>query len=220
MLPRTLEPEVMDTAEEAADYDAMDHAAVNRAFVTDLLQLPGLACEQVLDLGAGTALIPIELCRRAASARVVAVDAARQMLRLGARNLADARLGDRVTQALADAKRLPFLDRAFTLVMTNSLLHHLPQPGELLAEMLRVARPGGWLFARDLLRPESEAELERLVGVHAAGASPRQQRLLADSLRAAVTEEELRAMVHRLGLQSASVARSSDRHWTWAARVP
>ena len=37
MLPRTLEPEVMDTAEEAADYDAMDHSEVNRVFVDDLL---------------------------------------------------------------------------------------------------------------------------------------------------------------------------------------
>ena len=33
MLPRVLEPEVMDTAEEARDYDAMDHSQVNRVFV-------------------------------------------------------------------------------------------------------------------------------------------------------------------------------------------
>ena len=33
MLTRILEPEVMDTAEEARDYDTMDHSAVNRVFV-------------------------------------------------------------------------------------------------------------------------------------------------------------------------------------------
>ena len=32
MLPRILEPEVMDTADDAREYDAMDHAAVNHAF--------------------------------------------------------------------------------------------------------------------------------------------------------------------------------------------
>ena len=37
MLPRVLEPELMDTAEEARDYDEMDHSAVNRAFVADFL---------------------------------------------------------------------------------------------------------------------------------------------------------------------------------------
>ena len=35
MLPRTLEPEVMDSPEEARDYDSMDHAAVNDVFVAD-----------------------------------------------------------------------------------------------------------------------------------------------------------------------------------------
>ena len=37
MLARVLETEVMDTAEEANDYDAMDHASVNRAFCMDLV---------------------------------------------------------------------------------------------------------------------------------------------------------------------------------------
>ena len=32
MLSRVLEPEVMDSPEEASDYDAMDHAEVNRLF--------------------------------------------------------------------------------------------------------------------------------------------------------------------------------------------
>ena len=41
MLARVLEPEVMDTEEEAADYDAMDHAVVNDAFCTDFLAAVG-----------------------------------------------------------------------------------------------------------------------------------------------------------------------------------
>ena len=62
---RVLEGEVMDTAEEASDYNAMDHAAVNRIFVDDLLRCPDEQLTgDILDLGTGTALIPIELCRR------------------------------------------------------------------------------------------------------------------------------------------------------------
>ena len=38
MLPRIPEPEVMDSAAEAEDYDAMDHTQVNRLFVADFLQ--------------------------------------------------------------------------------------------------------------------------------------------------------------------------------------
>ena len=73
MLPRTLEPEVMDTREEAVDYDSMDHSGVNRVFVDDLLtanQAAGFDADslteplRILDVGTGTAQIPIELCRR------------------------------------------------------------------------------------------------------------------------------------------------------------
>src|SRR5437899_1487386 len=99
MLPRVLEPEVMDSPDEAADYDAMDHAEVNRRFVDDVLQA-GLTDENsgqhpndggvndepspidVLDLGCGTAQIPIELCRRNPRVRVLAVDLADEMLRV------------------------------------------------------------------------------------------------------------------------------------------
>jgi hypothetical protein len=42
MLPRVLEPEVMDTPEEARDYDAMDHSAVNRVFVADFLAVSAI----------------------------------------------------------------------------------------------------------------------------------------------------------------------------------
>ena len=75
MLPRVLEPEVMDSAAEAHDYDAMDHAQVNRVFVADFLAVwDGRG--QVLDVGTGTAQIPVELCRRVDGVRVVGIDLA------------------------------------------------------------------------------------------------------------------------------------------------
>ncbi len=64
-IERILEPEVMDTPEEARDYNAMDHSEVNRKFVDDLLAGP--VGPRVIDLGCGPAAIPIELCQRAPS---------------------------------------------------------------------------------------------------------------------------------------------------------
>ena len=86
MLTRVLEPEVMDSPEEARDYDAMDHGAVNRAFVVDFLAAWN-GENPILDVGTGTALIPIELCRQAPAARVVAVDLAEHMIRLAEENV-------------------------------------------------------------------------------------------------------------------------------------
>jgi demethylmenaquinone methyltransferase/2-methoxy-6-polyprenyl-1,4-benzoquinol methylase len=43
----------------------------------------------------------------------------------------------------ADVRRLPFADNTFDVVMSAHLLEHLQDPGAALAEMARVARPGG-----------------------------------------------------------------------------
>src|SRR5687767_11662239 len=120
-LTRILEPEVMDSPQDAADYDAMDHREVNQRFVTDLLALlpPGPSPESatpfpdVLDLGAGTAQIPIELCRRHAACRIMAADAAVSMLELARYNLEVENLTHRIELCHVDAKRMPFRDGMF-----------------------------------------------------------------------------------------------------------
>jgi ubiquinone/menaquinone biosynthesis C-methylase UbiE len=219
MLQRVLEPEVMDSPAEAADYDSMDHREVNRRFVDDLLaacdaQLAGV---EVLDLGTGTAQIPIELCRRRADARVAAVDYAAAMLDVARRNVAAAGLSARIELVRCDAKRLPHAAGRFAIVMSNSIVHHIPDPRRVLAEAVRVVRPRGMLFFRDLLRPPDDAEVRRLVATYAADANARQRQMFDDSLRAALSLDEIRALVADLGFDPAAVRQTSDRHWTWSA---
>lgn len=217
MLPRVLEPEVMDSAEEAHDYDAMDHATVNRVFVADFLAAwDGRG--PVLDVGTGTAQIPIELCRQHAAAEVVAVDLAEHMLAVGRDNVRRAGLEGRIRLQRCDAKGLPFESGAFAAVISNSIVHHIPEPKQVLEEMVWVAAPGGLLFVRDLLRPADEKTLAALLGLYAADANVHQRQMFADSLRAALTLEEVRALVRTLGFAPESVQQTSDRHWTWTAR--
>ena len=136
-LLRTLEPEVMDTEEEAQDYDAMDHAQVNARFCDDLLAM-GPRPRRVLDVGTGTALIPIELCRRDPLVEVDAIDLAAHMLALAERNVARASFGRRIRVARVDAKATPWPDGAFDGVLSNSIVHHIPEPGRVLAEVWRL----------------------------------------------------------------------------------
>jgi ubiquinone/menaquinone biosynthesis C-methylase UbiE len=223
MLARILEPEVMDTEQEARDYDSMDHSAVNRVFIDDLLLavaeagLP-LVSAEILDLGTGTAQIPIELCRRTVDAQVVAIDLADEMLKLARRNVNAAGLQDRIRVQRVDGKRLPYADGAFAAVISNSIVHHIPEPRDVLAEALRVVRPGGLIFVRDLLRPADDATVRQLVDTYAAGANDHQRFLLAASLRAALSLDEIRELVASLGFSPDSVRAGSDRHWTWTVR--
>jgi ubiquinone/menaquinone biosynthesis C-methylase UbiE len=238
MLARVLEPEVMDTAEEARDYDAMDHSTVNAKFVGDFLlfanksgrpTLEQMVPSRVIDFGTGTALIPIELCARAAGFPVVAIDLAEHMLALAKKNVARANLADRVLLERVDAKGTPYDDGAFGATISNSIVHHIPEPARCFEEMWRVTARGGVLYVRDLHRPESEAEVDRLVALYggeppldAAQASSfeNQRGLFRASLCAALTVPEIVEMVAPLGVPAEAVRMTSDRHWTLAAEKP
>lgn len=216
-LSRVLEPEVMDSEPEAVAYDSMDHSVVNGAFVQDLLAA-GFAGGDCLDLGTGTAQIPIELCRQSAEGRILALDAAVAMLDLARLNLELAGCTDRVELRHLDAKQLPFPDRSFGTVMSNSIVHHIPEPRAVLAEAVRVAAPEGLLFFRDLLRPDSKEQVQQLVEQYAGEADERQRALFEASLHAALDLAEIRQLVEELGFPPESVQATSDRHWTWSAR--
>jgi len=219
---RILEPEVMDSAAEAADYDSMDHAEVNRKFVEDLLTAISPSPESpslldILDLGTGTAQIPIQLCKSFPDCRIMAADAAVNMLDLARYNVEVNSLTERIELAHIDAKKLPFPEGMFDVVMSNSIVHHIPEPIHVLREAARVIRPGGLLFFRDLLRPDSESALQQLVATYTAGANEHQQRMFAESLHAALSLDEIRELVASLGFAPTEVKATSDRHWTWSA---
>jgi ubiquinone/menaquinone biosynthesis C-methylase UbiE len=227
-LQRTLEPEVMDTADEARDYDAMEHGTVNDQFCTDLLA-EGIIGPTVLDVGTGTARIPIELCGRMAELRVVAIDLAVQMLALAERNIHRAGVQDRVRLDKVDAKRMPYDDGFFATTVSNSIIHHIPDPRTVLSEIKRVTARGGLVFIRDLARPPSDTEVDRLVALY-SGEAPveptekkmfeRQRELFRASLNAALTVDEITRAADDSGLDGCSVRMTSDRHWTLSFRKP
>jgi len=233
MLPRTLEPEAMDTLDEARDYDAMDHREVNALFATDALCAlqqtsllgNGKPCH-VIDIGTGTARIPIELVRQAREGNVAqglvvaAVDLAAEMLVVAKENVAAAGMADVIRLERLDVKTLPYPDDRFAAVLSNSIIHHIPEPAEAFAEAVRVCRPGGLLFFRDLRRPSDTSELDRLVALHAAGANDAQRAMFAASLHAALTVDEVAAIITALGFPAGDVRATSDRHWTWRSVKP
>lgn len=219
MLPRILEPEVMDSPEEARDYDAMDHSQVNSVFVADFLEIwDGRG--PVLDVGAGTAQIPIELCRQYNTAQVVAIDMANHMLTLARENVQAAGFELRIRTERQNARAMTYVAGSFPAVISNSIVHHIPEPVCVFSEMTRVCAPGGALFVRDLLRPPDRAALQHIVDTYAAGANNHQRKMFAESLHAALTLDEVRAQVAKCGFDPATVRATSERHWTWTARKP
>jgi ubiquinone/menaquinone biosynthesis C-methylase UbiE len=226
-LPRTLEPEVMDSEQEALDYDAMDHGEVNARFCQDLLAVQPQP-RRVLDVGTGTGLIPIDLCRRTAEASVLGIDLATHMLARAESHVRRAGLEARIRVVRLDAKSTGLDTGSFDAVISNSIVHHIPDPEDVFREMWRLVRPGGVLFVRDLARPESAFDTSRLADLYAPvsiGSDShamlmRQRALFVASLHAALTVGEVRAMVQGIGIPERAVVMTSDRHWTLAHMRP
>ena len=217
MIERRLEPEVMDTLDEAHAYAAMDHSGPNAAFVERLIELG--AHGRMLDIGTGPGQIPLQVCDRIDDARITAIDLAVAMLDI-ARSLRDASPHrQRIALERADAKGLEFDDARFDAVFSNTILHHIPDPTPFLREAHRVLRPGGALLIRDLFRPDSQAALDALVDRYAGDDSKAQQALFRDSLHAALTPGELRSVADAAGLSHAEIVIDSDRHLSLQLRA-
>jgi ubiquinone/menaquinone biosynthesis C-methylase UbiE len=223
MISRELEPESMETEEDVEQYDAMDHSEVNNRFVADFLAAHG-PCRggEILDVGTGTALIPITLGHADPNARVLAFDLSPAMIERAKQNVAKEGLSDRIRCVQADAKSVSAVldDLAFEGIVSNSIIHHIPDPRPVLASMVARVSPGGTLMIRDLARPDTEEELNHLVECYAAGETPEARELFRASLHAALTVDEMRAVAAESGLPARCVERTSDRHWTLIWRRP
>ncbi|MCB9891904.1 MAG: class I SAM-dependent methyltransferase [Planctomycetes bacterium] len=217
-MKRVPEVECMGTPEEAREYAAMDHKDANESFVAALLE-HGCDRGEILDIGTGPADIPLLLVEKAKGANVTAIDLSDEMLKIARLKVAHAGHSLRIRLMHADAKGLPFADRHFDGVFSNTILHHVEDPIAYFKDARRVLRGGGSLVIRDLVRPDDDASVEKLVDRYAKGATEYARGLFRDSLKAAYTLDEVRDFLDRSGLDDASLAMTSDRHMTiWIDR--
>ena len=104
----------------------------------------------VVDLGAGTGLVALQVAGQAGF--VTAVDRSPAML---ARLQAEARLRGiaNVATVTADIRSLPVPDESASVVVSNYAFHHLDHAGKELAlsEARRVLKPGGRLVIADMM---------------------------------------------------------------------
>ncbi len=212
-MQRVTEPEVMDSDQEAIEYDAMDFTAVNTAFAERAMEI-GPPSGLILDAGTGTARIPILLCQMRPQWQIIGIDLAQSMLQVGLENVTRANLQSQIKLEFVDAKQLPYPDEHFDMVVSNSLIHHLPNPLPFLQELKRVLKPNGAILLRDLIRPDSVEILNNIVENVAADCNSKQKQLFSDSLYAAFTLEEVKELIKQASLEGVIVYQSSDRHWT------
>jgi ubiquinone/menaquinone biosynthesis C-methylase UbiE len=127
--------------------------------------------DQVLDVGCGTGEDARVIAGRSPGVSVIGIDASEDKVREArARTLG---LPRPVDFRVADAYALPFEDETFDACRADRVLHHLVEPPKALAEMARVARPGGRVVVSDtdydsLFVEAPDLELTRRILAHHA----------------------------------------------------
>jgi SAM-dependent methyltransferase len=140
--------------------------------------------ERALDVGAGTGALAFALAPRVRE--VVAVEA-------------DPSLAERARQSappnvevvVADGEHLPFESFSFELSATLRTLHHTHRPELMVAELVRVTKPGGQILVVDQVAP---------VDPLAAGDLNRFERARDASTTRVLADGDLRALFDANGL--------------------
>lgn len=213
-MKRRPEPELMTEAEQVAAYGSADFEEPHSHFINLLLEhLPkGKDVMRALDLGCGAGDIAFRVAAAFPNAVVDAVDGSEEMLKFAAGLL---------KRKPALSGRVKFIrsmvgdfesDGEYPLVISNSLLHHLPDPAVFWDAVKRLSSPGTFLFVMDLLRPESGEEAKRLTALYASSEPEILQRDFYNSLLAAFEIGEVRAQLAASGLAHLKTERVSDRH--------
>lgn len=214
-MKRRPEPELMDSEAQTLAYAEADFDEANTLFTEYFLRrFDDLAASgRMADLGCGPGDITIRLAQALPGWGATGLDAGENMLRRARERLAREPVAPRVTfrHAYLPDPSLPV--RSWNAVVSNSLLHHLPDAMTLWESVLQLGAPGAAVQVMDLSRPDDEDDARRLVDQYAAGAPAILRDDFYNSLLAAYTPEEVSGQLNRAGLDHLAVEMASDRHW-------
>lgn len=190
----------MDDAEEVEAYaGAAAERHLARLDASAARRAARLAAEarRGLDVGCGPGSIPLQVAERCPGILMIGVDRSLPMLRQARSQAGRRRMEGKLLLVRGSASALPFRGGVFDLVSSNSLLHHLADPGAAMLEAGRVAAQGAAIFIRDLRRPPAPLLSAHLAfcGRHYRGAM---RRLFEASVRAAYTAGEARRLAEAI----------------------
>jgi ubiquinone/menaquinone biosynthesis C-methylase UbiE len=154
-----------ETAETFRAYSVRERGAeANHVAECVTAGLPDTSALLAVDVACGPGTLTFPLAARVG--RVIGIDITPAMIETARREAARKGLQN-IEFILGDASSLPLADASADIVTCGNSVHHIPEPARVLAEMVRILRPGGRLAILDLIlidcpNPAANNAIERV----------------------------------------------------------
>ncbi len=222
-MKRVVEPELMEDENQAKAYAEADFSLSDHLFVESLKRhLCGFgkdidAGTLFLDLGCGPGNIAERISTTWPDSRVCGIDGSEPMLCLARKRQREKKISkNNLSYKALNIKGLVNPLNEFTysanVLVSNSLLHHLHDPGCLWLAIKNVCVPGAMVQIRDLRRPQSKNEAIALQQKYLSEAPDVLIRDYLASLQAAFTVDEVQIQLQEADLVNLSVSEIEDRY--------
>lgn len=187
-------------AKQAEDYSQMT-VVRSEKLLTAVADAAGVGpSDRVLDVASGPGFLTMMLATRCREA--VGVDATERFVERARAEAARRGLAN-VTFRVGDVERLDLPSESFDAVTCKFAFHHFPRPANVLAEIVRVARPGAVVVLVDMVGSEDSARRDY---------QDRIERLCDPSHASAIQASEFERMFDALGLEVKAAHRTDTSY--------
>lgn len=210
-MKREYEGEAIDDEEIARIYSkgAESSRIIQREY-RKLGKLVAEACLEggrILDIGTGPGFVAIEAAKALGGkkAKLVGLDLSDAMLRIARENAKKEEVN--IEFIKGDAKKLPFKNNEFDVVVSNSSLHHWSDPIKAFNEVERVLKKNGWFLIVDLKR-DINILAKISIFFFTLSMSKFMRKGFKDSIKSAYTKKEAESILRKSKLKNWTVKTS------------
>ncbi len=158
-----------------------------------------------VDVGCGTAVFAIELCKHS-KLKIFALEKEKAIYEVARMNIEEGGLADRIIPILGDAHKMPFENEFADFIISRGSYHCWKDKVQVFREIYRVLKNGGTaLVGGGFGRYVTDEEYKRMKSLR--------DRSLGDGAKAYSSPDKLREVVNKAGISNFHI--SYDRAGLW-----
>ncbi|RJS72071.1 class I SAM-dependent methyltransferase [Methanophagales archaeon] len=210
---------IMPEERVPADYAKMDILKVKRfdkmvkenfmpaivSTVKQIIEDYGVLEGICVDVGCGTAVFAIELCKHS-KLKIFALEKERVIYEVARMNIEESGLADRIIPILGDAHKMPLQNEFADFIISRGSYHCWKDKVQVFKEIYRVLKKGGTaLVGGGFGRYVTDEEYKRMKSLR--------DRSLGDDAKAYSSPDKLREVINKAGISNFHI--SYDRAGLW-----